>query len=487
MHAFDEMKAWVDFGADDEARLRALWPFIEPRLGEITQRFYARALSFPGAARVFQDDAQIERLRVTLRQWVRELLLGPWDLAYFARRERIGRVHVEVALEARYMFTAMHVVRHQLCEIAALEGAGGEATCGSISRICDLDLAIMTGTYVERREARQVQSLQELIVSHMPVTVLILDGQGRVAAATRPSARIFGNVEALEKPWFEALPAALVEAGELPAAMERALGTGREITLTRVDARIEGLERIFRVSFVPLDHPQARVLVHVEELTEAIGNEARLVRAESLAHLGAMSAAVAHELRNPLAGISGALQIIGRSMPADDHRKPIMEKVEAQVRRLNALVTDLLDFARPVAPKIATVDLADVGRAVCETVQRAHPLMRLAVSGSGTAQADTNFVHQVVLNLVLNAVQAVEERGEVRVVVSRGRMVVSDNGPGVTALDHEKIFQPFFTTKSRGTGLGLAICRKLLGSVGGSISLGDGPLSGAAFVIDLPA
>lgn len=486
MLPLDEMKAWVGFGATDAARLKRLWPLVEPRLGDLTDRFYERALSFPGAAKVFRDAAQVERLRVTLRQWAKELLLGPHDEAYFHRRERIGKVHVEVGLEARYMFVAMNVVRDQLCEIAHGMGEASGPTCQSIGRICDIDLAIMTGTYVERREAMELRSLQELIVSHMPVTVLVLDAEGNVAAATRPSARLFGEVEILGRPWHAALPQQLVENGELHAAMQRALRTGHDITIPRVDTRIEGKERHFRVSFVPLDHAQARALVHVEELTEAIATEARLIRAESLAHLGALSAAVAHELRNPLAGISGAIQVISRSMPADDRRKPIMEKVELQVRRLDDLVTDLLDFARPVAPKFSRVELTEAMRSVADVVIREHPSLKLRLLGTGRAFADANMLQQILLNLVLNAAQATGGEGEVVVEMAEGAIVVNDNGPGIPEVNFEKVFQPFFTTRSRGTGLGLAICRKLAGAMNGDIALVRGRLKGAAFRVELP-
>lgn len=486
MTPLDEMKAWVRFDGDDVARLLSLWPHVEPRLDELTQRFYDRALRFPGAARVFRDAAQIERLRLTLRQWVTELLVGPHDQAYFHRRERIGKVHVEVGLEARYMFTAMNVIRDQLCEFAHAMPEDSGPTCRSVGKICDIDLAIMTGTYVERREARELRSLQELIVSQMPVTVLIVDPDGRVAAATRPSTRLFGEVEMLGQPWTTALPETLMREGDLEARMQRALRTGHEITIPRVDGWIEGRERNFRVSIVPLDHPQARALVHVEELTEAIANEARLVRAESLAHLGALSAAVAHELRNPLAGISGAIQVISRSMPADDRRKPVMEKVEAQVRRLDDLVTDLLDFARPVAPKSVRVDLGEALRAVADVVAREHPALTLEVKGAGEAAADPNMLQQILLNLVLNAAQATGGAGRVQVSIEPGVVEVNDDGPGIPQENVEKIFQPFFTTRSRGTGLGLAICRKLSGAMNGDLMLKRGRLPGACFRVELP-
>ena len=386
------------------------------------------------------------------------------------------------------MFTAMNVFRHGLCEIARanLTGADADETCSTLGRVTDMDLAIMTGTYVEGREEMQIATLQDVIVSHMPVTVLLLDANGQVTAATRSTTRLFGDVPAIGRPYEEALPPALVAAAELPTHMVRALTSGREVTIPRVDVPLEGQERNFRVSIVPLDHPRARTLLHVEELTEALATEGRLLRNESLAQLGALSAAVAHELRNPLAGISGAIQVIGRSLPAEDRRKPIMEKVEQQVRRLDALVTDLLDFARPTTARIGPVRLEEVARSVADLVQRDHPEVLLRTEGESIVSADPNLVHQVLLNLVLNAVQAIGGPGELRILIVNGAVRVSDSGPGVPFENAEKIFQPFFTTRTRGTGLGLAICRKAANAMYGRLDIGDGPLPGACFVLTLP-
>ena len=488
MHPFDEMKSWVGFGPADEQRLRALLPRARARLRGIADHFYSRVLAHPGAAAVIRDEAQVERLKRTLAQWALELLEGPWDEAYYERRERIGRVHVQVALPARYMFTAMNVFRSKLCEIAHREFPPEEAhdMCLSIGKATDMDLAIMTGTYVSTREALQLATLQELIVSHMPVIVLLLDERGTITAATHPSVRLFGDVPLVGRAIEEVLPPALLAASELPTYVARAAATRREVAIPRVDVAWDGQERNFRLSIVPLDHLQARVLVHIEELTEAIATEGRLLRNESLAQLGALSAAVAHELRNPLAGISGALQVIARSLPADDRRRPIMEKVEDQVRRLNALVTDLLDFARPTSARLGPMRLDVVTRAVLELVQREHPNVRMTATGSGEVLGDPNLVQQVLLNLVLNAVQAQEGGGEVRVLIEPGTVRVSDAGPGIPAENMEKIFQPFFTTRTRGTGLGLAICRKAAAAMNGDLSLGAGPLSGACFVLSLP-
>lgn len=490
----EEMAAWVDFTAEDEGRLRALWPLVEREMSTITDTFYERILSNPTARAVFHDEAQIARQKRTLQQWMKELLLGPRDEAYVERRERVGRVHVEVGLPSRYMFMSMNVVRVGLCEAArrAFPSPEDDLVCRAVQRACDMDLAIMTGTYVERREARQIATLQGLIVSHLPVTVLLLDAEGRVTAATRPGTRLFGDRPVLNRRYDEALPPTLLEASRFGEHLERATSTGREIVLSRVDAVIDGQDRSFSLALVPLNHPQARTLVHVEELTDTIATEARLRRSESLAQLGALSAAVAHELRNPLAGISGAVQVMARSLPAEDRRKPIMEKVEQQVRRLDLLVTDLLQFARPTEARRARVQLDDVARIILEPLAREHRGVRLQVRGAGAGIGDSNLIQQILLNLVLNAVQALtgedgtEAAGRVTIEVADGEIAVVDSGPGVPAELVEQIFTPFFTTRTRGTGLGLAICRKLAGAMDGTLEVTRDVEGGARFCLTLP-
>ncbi len=494
---YDELKSWVEFTTDDEARLRAFARIAEPHLPALSELFYARVLASPGASAVLTDAAQVERLKRTLVVWARELLSGPWDSAYRARRERIGRRHVEVRLPAHYMTTAMHTFREALCQLALRELPDPVPTCGSLVRVMDLDLALMTATYVERREVSQVQTLRDLLVSHLPVTVLLLDARGEVVAATAPESRIFGEVGAVGASWRAALPAPLVQAADLGAAMAEAHARGRTVDLPRVDAALDGVVRAFRFRVVPLEHPQARTLVHLEELTEAVHAEARLQRAETLAQLGSLSAAVAHEVRNPLAGISGAIQVISGSLPDGDPRRAVMSEVIGQVRRLDSLVGDLLAFARPAQARSEEIALHEVAAIVLAILRRDHPKARLSVIGRGAARGDANLVQQILFNLVLNGLQASGEGGTVEIHVHDGGLEVRDSGPGVAEDQVDRIFQPFTTTRTRGTGLGLAICRKLASAMNGRLDLvrtpgapagaARAPLHGAVFRLELPA
>jgi two-component system sensor histidine kinase FlrB len=173
-------------------------------------------------------------------------------------------------------------------------------------------------------------------------------------------------------------------------------------------------------------------------------------------------------------------------MADDDRRRPIMEKVYQQLHRLNALVTDLLAFARPQTARLATVDLGDLARASADHLRESHPGLVVEVVGSGRAHADANLVQHVLVNLFQNAIHATGEKGAIRVDLDDGQVAVHDSGPGISEEARAKLFEPFFTTKTQGTGLGLAISRKAAQAMGGELMLLHHPaLGGASFLLRL--
>jgi signal transduction histidine kinase len=483
------MKSWVRWTPEDGRRTRALWEHIAPRQREVADRFYDRILEVDAARAVFADEAQVERLKRSLVVWLREMLSGPWDDAYFLRRRRIGHRHVQVGLPHRFMFTAMSVVRDHLCELSHEYMSHEEScrTCEAVGRITNLDLAIMTGDYLVEHERSRLVSMQELILSNLPVHVLLIDDLGLVTTATQPTAWTPAEAGAIGKPWQDVLPPELLDAADLEAHVTRVRETGDIASLPRVDVDLEGRTTYFGVQVVPLHQPNAALMIHVEDLTFAVQTEAQLQSQATLAQIGAMSAGVAHELRNPLAGISGAVQVLSRAFPEDDRRGAILRKVHDQIRRLDRLVTDLLAFARPQAPKAEDVDLAGIAAQAAELVRDSFPEHDVVVAGTGSAKGDPDHVHRVLLNLGRNAAQAAEGSALIRFEVADGHVVVADNGPGIPPKVREHIYEPFFTTKTQGTGLGLAICQSSLSRMGGKLTLlDDHALGGAAFRIDLP-
>ncbi|MBI2901464.1 MAG: hypothetical protein HYY17_14865 [Planctomycetes bacterium] len=220
-----------------------------------------------------------------------------------------------------------------------------------------------------------------------------------------------------------------------------------------------------------------------------VGWYARQEHRRRLEMLGAMAAGVAHEIRNPLASIKGAAQLVQREVKGDsaDYIKLVIDEVD----RLNQVVESFLDFSRPLTPKKKPVPLADlVGEMV--VLQRAasgKPTIDIAAESMPTISADPDLLRLAFGNLLRNAVEAAGSRVVVR-VREQGDLVAvefDDDGPGLTPERMEEIFRPFFTTKARGTGLGLPIARRIVESHGGELVVRNVEPHGARFTATLPA
>jgi len=220
-----------------------------------------------------------------------------------------------------------------------------------------------------------------------------------------------------------------------------------------------------------------------------------LKRSEHLATLGSLAAAMAHEIKNPLAGIRGAMQVIQETMPPEAEHREIIHEIIRQVDRLDATVKDLLTYARPPQPRRAPTDLNELVRSLVLFLRHEVP------SGAVTFEThldpalpklstDPELLKQAILNLLQNAVQAMAQGGALRISTLQrdGRVVlsVSDTGPGISEENLARIWQPFFTTRHRGTGLGLSIARNTIVAHGGTIEVTSVPGEGATFTIALP-
>ena len=196
-----------------------------------------------------------------------------------------------------------------------------------------------------------------------------------------------------------------------------------------------------------------------------------------LASLGEMSAVLAHEIKNPLASLKGNAQLLAASV--DERAKPKAARVVEEAQRLEQLTSDLLAFVR-------TGDISMVDVAVAELVRAAAGETPIELQGEARWSLDASRLRQVLANLIANA----HEAGPPVTVAIRGGdalvIEVSDRGPGVPAADRERIFEPFFTKKTRGTGLGLAIAKRIVEAHGGTIAIGDNPGGGAVFRITIP-
>jgi signal transduction histidine kinase len=218
-------------------------------------------------------------------------------------------------------------------------------------------------------------------------------------------------------------------------------------------------------------------------------------QAERFAVLGRLAAGLAHEIRNPLGAISGCVELVRETASLSPEERNLLVTAGRDVGRLNQLVTDMLQFARPRPPELMPTDLAALAREVvtmARTSDGPESNVELKVGGDASVvtMADGNQVRQVLWNLVRNAVQASRRGGAVEVEVRGGEaeaeIAVLDRGPGVAPELRERLFDAFYSGTARGTGLGLAMVKRIADAHGGRVEVRDREGGGSVFSVLIP-
>jgi two-component system NtrC family sensor kinase len=239
---------------------------------------------------------------------------------------------------------------------------------------------------------------------------------------------------------------------------------------------------------------EEKVAQRSQELLEM---QVRMARTERLASLGMLSAGVAHEINNPLGGVLALTALTLEDIAPDDPCRENLEEVVKQAHRCKAIVKGLLDFSRQ---SVSSPEPVDLGRAAQEALALVRPqaaffnieLVCAFEPDLPTVQADRAEVHQVILNIIMNAVQAMEEHGRLTLTTSSGEdyaeLAISDTGHGIPAALVDHVFDPFFTTKdeAKGTGLGLSIAYGIVSKHGGAISVQSEVGVGTTFTVRFP-
>jgi signal transduction histidine kinase len=258
------------------------------------------------------------------------------------------------------------------------------------------------------------------------------------------------------------------------AEVERASGIANQLAVAADNARLyEDLRR----SYAELERAQRRI-----------------IQGERLAALGEMSAVVAHEVRNPLGVIFNSLGSLRRLVRPTGDAKMLLEIVEEEADRLNRIVGDLLDFARPATPELRREPLERVVEDALAAALAPHPpgveIARELDASLPPVPMDARLVRQAVLNVLVNAVQAMPEGGRLTVRTraddDEAVLEIEDTGPGIPDEVRARIFEPFFTTKASGTGLGLAVVRRIVEGHGGTVVVCSRPGEGTVFGLRLP-
>jgi signal transduction histidine kinase len=224
-------------------------------------------------------------------------------------------------------------------------------------------------------------------------------------------------------------------------------------------------------------------------------HQTQMSRAEHFATLGELAAGLAHEIRNPLAGIAGVIEIVSRDLPPDSPARSVIKDAKEEAVQINRILTDLLETARPKPPQFQVRDLAITAEHAVMFARQQAITKRIMIELHKDEEIppiehDPHQVNQVLLNLLLNAIQAMENPGTIHVTLQRddefASIIIADQGKGIPPENLSNIFRPFFTTKGHGTGLGLSLSRRIVEAHGGEIRVRSEVGKGTQFEVRLP-
>ncbi len=281
--------------------------------------------------------------------------------------------------------------------------------------------------------------------------------------------------------------------GRIVAPVRRLVAATRRLAGGDLEARVDVLKRNeigeLGAAFNDMASELAQTSARVEEL-----HRREIVRAGQLATVGELAAGVAHEIKNPIAGIAGGMDLVMRDTKDEMKLRPIVDEMQRQVSRVQMAVRDLLAFARPPSLDFAPTDVNNiVERAVTlvwPTADSANVTISIDKSELPTVLADEEMIRQSLVNLIVNAVQATSPGGEVAVITSSAsggvEVRIEDTGEGMSPEELQQIFKPFFTTKHQGTGLGLSITRSIIERHEGTVSVESEVGKGTKFRLTLP-
>lgn len=344
-----------------------------------------------------------------------------------------------------------------------------------------------------RKSEERLRSIVESAVDG----IISIDAHGIIQSANPATQRLFGydQAEMLGHNVSMLMPSPDREqhdhyiARYLSTRKPKIIGIGREVVGRKKDGMTFPVH--LSVGEMSIDgRPSFTGILH--DLSDRVRLEQQIAEQKSLAKLGEMAAVVAHEIRNPIAGIRGALQVITSRMPTEQRDRAVLLDIITRLDSLNRIVQDMLLFARPRALKKEPIALSSLIGETAGMIRRDPGLaaLEIKVDGSAAIVGDPEMLQIVFQNILMNAAQAMAGHGRVDVTISEDgthcQIAFADQGPGMPPDVRDKAFDAFFTTKSRGTGLGLPIARRVIEAHGGTIRIDVPSAGGTTISIRLP-
>ena len=361
--------------------------------------------------------------------------------------------------------------------------------------------AVLSGTLADRwrRSEAQLQrktidyaeleKMNRTILSHISSGLMLINSEGRVRSFNRAASDITGLSlqDVYDQDASQLFPGLLVGSQAAVKPLKRSEGYYIK----------EGGERlILGYATTPARGSQGEnlgILVTFQDLTKLKKVEEELKQADRLAAIGRLAAGMAHEIRNPLASISGSVQLLMEAEHAKSEDLHLMEIVVKEADRLNGLLTDFLHFARPKQPTKEAVDVVSILDQLTDLLKADYWFEEISIechySEKFEIMLDRNQILQALWDLAINASEAMQERGTLIFTIEDhcgGVIIVEDSGPGIATEIKDRMFEPFFSTKERGTGLGLASVYSILEAHGGVVTIDENESGGARFRLQFP-
>lgn len=355
-------------------------------------------------------------------------------------------------------------------------------------------------TYIVKKTLNEMKVYTSKLLETMDNAVISVDNKGNIKTFNRKSEEIFGKKkeEVLNKDCQEVLNLNINGKCLLKECLLEKKNITQEIILEE-----EGLKKKIldlNTSFLTDESGEITgVVVVIRDVTEIKDLNEEVARHKRLVALGKLSAGIAHEIRNPLSSIRGLAQFVFNSFSKTDERKEDLNTIIQEVDRLNKLVIQVLDFAKFKKPNLTFFSLNDLIRKIAELfkleIKDKQIKFNLELSPDiSQIQADEDQIRQILMNVIINAIQAIPKKGEIKIITEKAllrgasaiKFIIEDSGIGIPEKDFNQIFDPFFSTKEKGSGLGLSIVYKLVEAHQGEIKVESKEGEGTKFVIFLP-
>lgn len=510
---YAELQEYVGWSDADVVRITNAGKYVGAYFRDLVEDFYAEIDRHPEVSRVITEGGfDVGRLKQLLRDWLRQLFEGRYDESYVAHRMRVGQRHVEIGLDQVHVSAALARLQDGMIRILgdAWQGNRRELllTIQSLCKLISLDQAIIEDAYgaafvsrEKRAERARSEDTFRNLVEAAGCIIMIVRSDRSIAYFSPFAEQVtgYGEADILDRDCLERLVPE--DEHDLAAsALDRVLELG---AVSHFQSRIMcsgGSCRSVIWNARRLDHyEQSPVVLAVgHDITPLKQAQSKALESERLAIIGRMSTGLAHESRNALQRIQAYAEMLELEVDDNAEAAHLVHGILNAQEHVNQLLEEVRGYAAPIRLDRVPVRISSVWREAwssldTERKDRQAVLCEDARLEETRCQIDPFRMRQVFRNLLQNALDACED--PVRIVVTCRkirranrdllRVSVRDNGPGLNSEQRQRIFEPFYTTKSKGTGLGMAIAQRAAEAHGGTLEVGDWD-HGGEIVLTLP-